>query len=154
MAKRRLSIRPPVPLHLPKHLMILALVALDSTFRMAQSEGVGHRVWLGKCIHCRSALVVDAQGRTDYRTTVEHIVPQSAGGGDVPQNLALACARCNNQKGSRLDGLGMGDPRLVAVVQRLQAERHKRLRAVPSEIALSDLALAWLADADETTQKT
>lgn len=31
---------------------------------------------------------------------VDHIVPQSKGGTDDPWNLALACGRCNGQKGA------------------------------------------------------
>lgn len=32
---------------------------------------------------------------------VEHIVPESAGGATVEQNLWLACSLCNSYKGSR-----------------------------------------------------
>ena len=32
---------------------------------------------------------------------VEHIVPRSRGGGDVPDNWALACHACNIYKGAQ-----------------------------------------------------
>jgi 5-methylcytosine-specific restriction endonuclease McrA len=36
---------------------------------------------------------------------VEHIVPRKHGGGDDPDNLALACIDCNLHKGSNLTGI-------------------------------------------------
>jgi 5-methylcytosine-specific restriction endonuclease McrA len=36
---------------------------------------------------------------------IEHIVPRKHGGGDEPDNLALACADCNLHKGSNLTGI-------------------------------------------------
>ena len=37
------------------------------------------------------------------RFTVDHIVPQSAGGSDDADNLALACRNCNERRGNRLE---------------------------------------------------
>lgn len=106
-------------------------------------------MWLGKCIHCRSALSVGQAGQVSAQVTIEHIVPKAAGGADVPENLALACARCNHQKGTRLDARGMADPRLAHMVEVLQKERLKRLRKPPELMGLSPAAHAWLAGAGE-----
>lgn len=32
------------------------------------------------------------------RFTIDHLVPQSLGGSDEPDNLALACTRCNQRR--------------------------------------------------------
>lgn len=131
---------------LPRHVLMLALVAVDATFEQAHAarDGAHRVVWQGKCIHCRAALIVDPQRPNASVATVEHIVPQALGGRHSPENLALACARCNNQKGTRIDPLGLAHPRLQAVVQRLQTERLKRLRHPPREILLPATALTWL----------
>ena len=36
------------------------------------------------------------------RATIDHIIPQSKGGTDAPENLQLAHARCNKIKGNKL----------------------------------------------------
>ena len=127
--------------------LFLALVASDATYRMVQAgPAAGDRpVWQGKCIHCQSPLWVDVKGRPGPGVTLEHIVPTSLGGGNGCDNLALACARCNQQKGSRLDVLGLNHPRLQAVVETLQCRRRRRWRAPPPQLQLSPAALAWLA---------
>ncbi|TYP69178.1 HNH endonuclease [Paenibacillus methanolicus] len=34
-------------------------------------------------------------------TTVDHIIPSSKGGSDLPRNLLAACMECNTKRGSR-----------------------------------------------------
>src|SRR5690606_16269728 len=34
-------------------------------------------------------------------TTVDHIVPSSKGGSDLPYNLLAACSECNTKRGNR-----------------------------------------------------
>lgn len=56
----------------------------------------------------RALIVARAGNRCEYcgapgyigtqRLSIEHIRPQSAGGGDEEDNLALACQGCNNHK--------------------------------------------------------
>lgn len=36
---------------------------------------------------------------------IEHIIPRKHGGGDRPENLALACIDCNLAKGSNIAGI-------------------------------------------------
>lgn len=38
------------------------------------------------------------------RFTIDHIRPQSAGGSDEVDNLALACRNCNERRGNRSEG--------------------------------------------------
>lgn len=45
------------------------------------------------CEYCRSSERVSPS-----RFTMEHITPQSLGGSDHPDNLALACRRCNERR--------------------------------------------------------
>ena len=34
-------------------------------------------------------------------TTVDHIIPSSKGGSDVPENLLASCSECNSKRGNR-----------------------------------------------------
>jgi 5-methylcytosine-specific restriction endonuclease McrA len=96
-------------------------------------------VWVTRCLHCRSRLGVRADGAALGSATLEHVVPRSwadapaaaslwalAGGPEDARNLALACARCNQQKGRRHDARGPGDTRAREVVERLLALRLER----------------------------
>ncbi len=105
---------------------ILGIVATDSTFEKLEVRGSA--VWRGKCIHCNAHLTVAADGEPISRATIEHILPRTHGGTGEPRNLALACARCNHQKGARLDGRRRGDPTLEAVLTTLQLRRLARWR--------------------------
>jgi 5-methylcytosine-specific restriction endonuclease McrA len=107
-------------------MVVLRIVATDRTFERA--EWRGREIWVGKCIHCGSHLHVGLDGRPISRATIEHIVPKHHGGTDEIENLALACARCNHAKGSRLDGLPLTDPRLASVIATLQERRTRRWR--------------------------
>ena len=96
-------------------------------------------VWVTRCLHCRSQLGVRTDGAPLGSASLEHVVPRSwvdapsaaglwalAGGPEDPRNLALACARCNQQKGRRHDARGPGDARARAIVDRLLATRLER----------------------------
>jgi 5-methylcytosine-specific restriction endonuclease McrA len=57
------------------------------------SEAQNHRCcWCGK--------KMDMDGPDDDRPTFEHIIPLSKGGEDTPANLAIACYRCNQNRGN------------------------------------------------------
>ncbi|RYF05961.1 MAG: HNH endonuclease [Deltaproteobacteria bacterium] len=108
--------------------LILRIVSTDKTF---ERRLVGAKsVWCGKCIHCNSKLVVTAEGDAAY-ATVEHIVPTTKGGDEALDNLALACRRCNNLKGKRLDQRPLSDPALQHVIALLRARRQARWRDPP-----------------------
>ena len=110
-----------------KRRRILSIVATDSTFARATVRG-GGEVWVGKCIHCNRKLTVAANGEPIGHATIEHIIPRTHGGDDQLENLALACARCNPEKGVRHDVRRADDPKLTAVVERLQHRRRERWR--------------------------
>ena len=81
--------------------------------------------WVGKCIHCNTKLFVTDHGNTD--ATVEHIQPLCDGGDPTdPRNLALACKRCNNEKGVRHDQHAGKGGRADEVIARLREKRAQR----------------------------
>ena len=106
------------------------------TDRLARFED---GIWVTRCLHCRSRLGVRADGAALGSASLEHVVPRSwadapsaaglwalAGSPDDPRNLALACARCNQQKGRRHDARGPADARAREIVERLLATRLDR----------------------------
>lgn len=110
----------------PQQRRILAIVQTDATFERAEHRG--REVWAGRCIHCNAHLVVSLEGEPISEATIEHIVPRTHGGTDELRNLALACARCNHQKGRRHDVKRRGDLKLEAMIARLRARRDERWR--------------------------
>ena len=109
-----------------KRQRILAIVATDRTFE--RTAWRGEEVWAGKCLHCNAHLYVGVDGEPISRATIEHIVPRTHGGGEALENLGLACARCNMDKGHRHDVKRRDDPRAREIVQRLLARRRERWR--------------------------
>jgi 5-methylcytosine-specific restriction endonuclease McrA len=110
-----------------KRRTILAIVRTDTTFERARAAD-GHDVWVGKCIHCRSKLVIRDDGEPLGPATIEHIRARSQGGSEDIDNLALACARCNHAKGVRHDAKKKPDARALEITERLLAERRARWR--------------------------
>ena len=106
--------------------LIKAVIETDRTFERAEQRG--EPVWVGKCIHCNADLVVRDDGTPVGRATVEHIVPRRRGGTDDPENLALACARCNYQKGYRHDASRRPSARALEIEAALLQRRRDRLR--------------------------
>ena len=49
------------------------------------------------------------------RFHVEHVIPRQHGGGDEPENLALACHHCNLHKGPNLTGIDPETGEIVAL---------------------------------------
>jgi 5-methylcytosine-specific restriction endonuclease McrA len=108
-----------------RHLLLLAAAVTDSTFERTTLDG--QTVWLGKCLHCNAKLVVRDDGQPMGAATLEHVWPQTQGGTDELDNLAVACARCNREKGSRHDH-GKNGQRLGEVVALLRERRQARWR--------------------------
>ncbi len=71
---------------------------IPGELRRQVREDAGHR-----CGYCRASELVTA---TDL--VVDHILPESAGGPTVRENLWLVCTRCNQFKGSKTHAI---DPR-------------------------------------------
>lgn len=119
-----------------KRAIILAIVATDSTF--VRTRASGHpadmrslargrdETFVGKCLHCGATLVIDLDGEPRSHATIEHIVPRSHGGTDALENLGLACARCNAEKGVRHDSKRTYGGRLAEVVEALAEKRRAR----------------------------
>ena len=98
--------------------------------------------WHTRCLHCRTRLTLTAGGAPIGDASLEHIVPRSwfglraaapftdtlAGADDV-RNLAVACARCNQQKGCGPDQRGPHDAGARDVIARLLARRQARFVA-------------------------
>jgi hypothetical protein len=93
-------------------------------------------------------------GRGAWRAdlTVEHLLPKTRGGRGIPENLAVACRRCNRRRGAKpvvayvRDRLEAGDKpeieqlcvlleRLSASGSRPHAEYGSRQRALLGRIA-------------------
>ena len=106
------------------HRLLLAAVRSDATFERTRLDG--RDVWVGKCIHCNAKLVVAEDGTPLGAASVEHILPRTRGGDDDVHNLAVACARCNTEKGRRHDH--KRGQRFEEVVALLQARRAQRWR--------------------------
>jgi 5-methylcytosine-specific restriction endonuclease McrA len=49
------------------------------------------------------------------RFTIDHILPQSAGGADDVDNLALAFRNCNERRGNRVEGRDPATEQIVLV---------------------------------------
>jgi 5-methylcytosine-specific restriction endonuclease McrA len=105
-----------------------------------------HEIWETRCLHCRSRLQVRADGEALGHSTLEHVIPQawfgeraaqalcaSVGGhADNPRNLALACTRCNHNKGKSHDSRGPNDVRAMEVISTLLKKRMLRWRDIPT----------------------
>ncbi len=115
--------------------LVLGIVATDATF--ARTTAAGVELWVGKCLHCGAHLSVSLAGDPLGSATIEHIRPRSQGGTDDLENLALACARCNNQKGVRHDASKHPTRRAQEVTLALMAKRRQRWR-LPGEPGVGD----------------
>ena len=109
-----------------KQRLLLLAASTDRTFELKEQKGAP--VWEGKCIHCQTKLALTEDGIPLGTATLEHIVPRNHGGTDDVENLAIACARCNSEKGLRHDHKRPDDPKLQRIIARLQARRRQRFR--------------------------
>jgi 5-methylcytosine-specific restriction endonuclease McrA len=121
-----------------RHLLLLAAAVTDSTFERSVLDG--QTVWIGKCLHCNAKLVVRDDGQSMGAATLEHVWPTSQGGTNELVNLAVACARCNREKGSRHDH-GKNAQRLDEVVARLRERRQARWRD-PGTVGMANRLVA------------
>jgi len=116
----------------------LFLLALE-TDREARLE-LG--TWQTRCLHCRTRLQVRGDGTPLGAASLEHVVAQAWFGkraaspftsqvgddADDARNLAIACTRCNHDKGKGPDARGPQDARAFEVVQALLMKRLARWR--------------------------
>ena len=105
----------------PRRLLLLQCAATDRTWRWLDDR------WVGKCLHCNRKISLSGDGVSEGNATLEHIMPRNHGGTDDLSNLGIACARCNNQKGKRIDCLPVSDARFQTMIQRLFERKEARL---------------------------
>lgn len=97
----------------------LTLPALVHPFygdRLAHAEHAGARRLVIKrdgpwCRYCGVAVATEGSGFP--LLTMDHLIPKSRGGANNPGNMVVACARCNNAKGSQTlaeRGVTLRDP--------------------------------------------
>lgn len=72
----------------------------------------------GRCEYCR--LPQSAQPFVTFH--IEHIIAKQHGGSDDPENLCIACQRCNFRKGPNLTSI---DPDTGNVERLFDPRRHK-----------------------------
>ena len=106
--------------------LLIAAAEDDNTF--ARASMAEREYLVGRCIHCQSRVSIPLDPDEPAHATLEHIVPKNHGGSDDPDNLAVACARCNQLKGRRLDKRRKDDPTLAKVIAVLQERRKTRAR--------------------------
>ena len=71
----------------------------------------------GRCEYCR----LPQAGQPFVTFHVEHIVARTHGGTEDPDNLCVACERCNSYKGTNLSGIDPG----TGNIERLFDPRHQ-----------------------------
>lgn len=86
---------------------------MDAATRRFVWERAGNR-----CEYCRLAQAHELF----FRFHTEHIIARQHGGGDGPDNLALACHHCNEHKGPNLSGI---DPQTGKVVRLFHPRRQR-----------------------------
>lgn len=96
-------------------------ITLRATWSEIECDKHGHLLWrsskLGKrlficlaesqnwrCCYCCVPMVMRGAGNVRL-ATLEHIMPKCLGGTDHPDNLAIACVVCNNDRGALLGKL-------------------------------------------------
>jgi hypothetical protein len=104
--------------------LLIAAVQTDTVAELVDGT------WRTRCLHCRSALYVSAEGVTSNGATLEHIIPQSwfekRAAADLIGDLT---GRCNQGKGLNHDKAGPSNQRAREVVQSLFAKRQARYNA-------------------------
>lgn len=129
-----------------RHLRLLGAAVTDSTFTRTTLDGA--TVWIGKCLHCNSKLVIRDDGRPLGNATLEHVWPSAQGGNDALENLAIACARCNREKGARHDH-GKGDRGRLGEVTRALAERRRARWREPAAVGMAARLAPLIAKDDD-----
>jgi 5-methylcytosine-specific restriction endonuclease McrA len=127
-----------------RHLLMLGAAVTDNTFERTTLDG--KTAWVGKCIHCNTKLAVADDGRSLGEATLEHVWPQTQGGTNELTNLAVACNRCNREKGTRHDHTRT--QRLEEIVAELRTKRMARWRD-PETVNMAGRLAKLTASPDE-----
>ena len=108
------------------HRFLLWVAATDKTYALVKYGATS--CLSGKCIHCQRKLLLETTGKPISDATLEHIKPRHHNGDNSIENLAIACGRCNDQKGYRHDCRKWADPTLQRVISLLSQRRKERMR--------------------------
>lgn len=79
----------------------LAAVRRTKLLRCCEQQGY-------RCCYCGAKTWHPSYGESGpnrKKATLEHVVPRSQGGTDSMNNLAMACASCNNMRGDNFEAL-------------------------------------------------
>ncbi|MFI5244442.1 MAG: HNH endonuclease [Gemmatimonadales bacterium] len=80
------------------------------------------------CLYCTIVLGPLGNKEPDARS-VEHLVPTSRGGLDIPENVFWACAACNSKKAGRLPSEWRDDlPARVYELERVAVALHGAIK--------------------------
>ena len=77
------------------------------------SQKIRQQVWAEagyRCEYCRTSARL-----IGMPLTIDHIKPQSEGGGDDRENLAASCYRCNEFKGAKTHAIDPGTGELAPI---------------------------------------
>jgi len=99
-------------------------------FKLSQHWYTKHRALVlerdGRvCHYCGKALPLKSSACLD------HVVPRSKGGSDDPDNLVVACKRCNTQKGN--SDLGVYIARRLAHIDRERKRLLELAECLPED---------------------
>lgn len=86
-----------------------------------------------RCEYCKTSSKL-----TGMPLVMDHILPQVAGGSDEPENLAAACYRCNEFKGSKTHA---PDPATGTLVPNQQPAQNRSPETILLHLAKTALAL-------------
>jgi hypothetical protein len=101
---------------------LVSAAETDATFSRRGTD------WVGKCLICNGPIAFDA--RSGEGATLEHIRARTRGGTEEPENLGIAHARYNAEKGRRWDARRKrADDEYEAFIARLIERRRARWRA-------------------------
>lgn len=76
------------PLHSPKEYLFNLYTTSSGDARRLWRKHIKES-WENKCAYCGS----------EENLTIDHIIPQSKGGGDTTKNVVCCCHSCNQNKG-------------------------------------------------------
>ena len=108
---------------------------MDAALRRNVAGRAGHR-----CEYCQ--LHRDHQPSVSLQ--IEHIVARQHGGNDSPENLAVACLRCNLHKGTNLAGVDPETGKLTRLF-------HPRLHRWTEHFKLQEGRVIGLTPSGRTT---
>jgi hypothetical protein len=91
---------------------------MDDALRQSVRRRAGER-----CEFCHLP-----QSGHEERFSIDHVVPRKHRGGDLAENLAFSCLRCNLHKGTDLSGIDPGTHSVVALFNPRQQRWREHFR--------------------------